>query len=106
MGGMARARVSRADARVTLHCMAEPAESEGCPHSDLVGWRPVPASRALLGLLTVLAMLLSSVVFAPIALAAPAAPAVGAPGVAGAPMTAMIVGDSLTQGSAGDFTWR
>jgi hypothetical protein len=28
------------------------------------------------------------------------------PGAEGAPMTAMIVGDSISQGSTGDFTWR
>jgi hypothetical protein len=63
---------------------------------------PATACRCIIGVLTVLAGVLTSLAFAPAALAGRA----GAPGVAGTPMTAMVIGDSLTQGSAGDFTWR
>ena len=62
--------------------------------------------RMRVGVLTSILVVSTSVAFAPAGLAAQGSALAGVPGVAGTPMSAMVVGDSITQGSSGDFTWR
>ena len=68
--------------------------------------RKLPARHGFAGILAVTLMAATSVTQAPAGLAAQRGTPAGVPGVAGTPMTAMVIGDSITQGSSGDFSWR